>query len=120
MSVIFISFGISEVKNLQVDTGFSGWFLIDWETYKRLELKRAELPKEFWPEAKGFGGGRKLRGGYLEVKIPELDFSDAHIAYSAPGLGREWNLVGLRFLDQFKWSGNGEVFCLRGKKEGFA
>jgi hypothetical protein len=81
-----------------------------------LELERAELPEELWPVAGGFGGERRLRGGHLTVNIPQMDFTQASLVYSAPGLGSEWNLVGLRFLDQFVWSGDGERFSLQTKE----
>lgn len=112
ITVTFISQEITLTKTLQVDTGFSGWFLIDWDTFKHLRLQRSELPRELWPQAQGFGGQRRLRGGYLTVELPELGFRQVHIAYSAPRLGGKWNLVGLRFLDQFLWSGNSREFCL--------
>lgn len=115
VTVKFISQGITLTKTLQVDTGFSGWFLIDWGTFKLLKLQRSELPRELWPQAQGFGGQRRLRGGYLTVELPELGLRQAHVAYSAPRLGDEWNLVGLRFLDQFLWSGDGKEFCLAEK-----
>jgi predicted aspartyl protease len=105
-----------ETKILQVDTGFSGWFLIDWECYIKLDLIRNELPREMWPKAKGFGGSRRLRAAYLTVQIPELDIDSPYVAYSAPSLGREWNLIGLRFLDDFIWIGDGKRFCLRNKE----
>jgi hypothetical protein len=112
LTVTFLSQGITLTKTLQVDTGFSGWFLVDWETFKFLQLQRSELPRDLWPQAQGFGGQRRLRGGYLTVALPELGFRQPHVVYSAPRLGGEWNLVGLRFLDQFLWSGDGQEFCL--------
>ena len=113
--VQFACDGVNELKTLQVDTGFSGWFLIDWETYRELGLERSELPEEWWPWAGGFGGGRRLRAAYLSVRLPELAVDGFYVAYSAPGLGRKWNLVGLRFLDQFVRIGDGKQFCLRKK-----
>lgn len=112
LTVTLMSQGITLTKTFQVDTGFSGWFLVDWETFKFLQLQRSELPRDLWPQAQGFGGQRRLRGGYLTVTLPELGFREAHVVYSASKLGGEWNLVGLRFLDQFLWSGDGKEFCL--------
>jgi len=104
-----------QIQSFQVDTGFSGWFLLEWASYQELGLERSELPEELWPQAHGFGGSRQLRAAYVQVQIPELDFEQAHVIYSAPDLGAAWNLVGLRFLDQFHWSGDGKRFCLRTK-----
>lgn len=115
VTVQFARDGVEELRTLQVDTGFSGWFLIDWETYRKLGLERSELPEEWWPWARGFGGGRRLRAAYLSVRLAELAVDGAYVVYSAPGLGRKWNLVGLRFLDEFIWTGNGKRFCLRKK-----
>lgn len=116
VTVRLISDLSEQVQSFQVDTGFSGWFLLDWVSYQRLGLERSELPEEFWPQAHGFGGSRRLRAAYVQVQIPELGFEQAHVIYSAPDLDRSWNLVGLRFLDQFLWRGDGKRFCLQKRR----
>ncbi len=102
-------------KTLQVDTGFSGWLLIDRDSYRSLGLERSELPQRYWPWGHGFGGSRRLKAAYLWVRFPVLGLNQACVVYSNLEHGDDWNLVGLSFLDQFAWSGDGEKFCLREK-----
>lgn len=40
ITVTFISQEIALTKTLQVNTGFSGWFLIDGDTFKHLRPQR--------------------------------------------------------------------------------
>jgi len=116
VSLCLVTESAEEAIHFQVDTGFSGWILLDWDRYQRLGLARNELPEEFWPQVRGFGGSRRLQAAYVQVRLPDLDFEQPQVAYSGPGLGSEWNLVGLRFLESFRWSGDGKHFCLQRRR----
>lgn len=106
--------GQQVTKILMADTGALLHFVLDGENLERLKLLRA-------PFADG-GAWGILEAGWVYASIPDLQTELGVIAYSSDLLTQTVasegfdGIAGLEFLDRFKYSGDGEQFCLQTKR----
>lgn len=100
-------------KRLIADTGAPVEFVFSTESLNQMKLGDAL-------NVSG-GGWGELEGGRVFISMPELETETFVIAYSNDSIGsvaqREGfdGIAGLRFLDRFKYSGDGKQFCLQTK-----
>jgi hypothetical protein len=105
--------GRKVTKRLIADTGAPVEFVFSIKSLNQIKLGDAL-------NVSG-GGWGELEGGRVFVSMPELETETFAIAYGNDSIGlvaqREGfdGIAGLRFLDRFKYSGDGEQFCLQTK-----
>ena len=58
---------------IRVDTGYDGFLLVDEETYYRLGMTLAELPRSKWADGETVTGETvRLRRAIIQISIPRL------------------------------------------------
>lgn len=106
--------GKKVTKRLIADTGAPLEFILSSENLELLKLIDA-------PDAKG-GLWGKLEGAWVYLSMPKLETERLVVAYAneqlvsvARATGCD-GIAGLKFLDEFKYSGDGKQFCLQTKR----
>ena len=106
------STGQQKRKRLIADTGNPVAFILSFKDLQEISLGGAPSLSSPW--------GRLL-GAWVTASVPELHFTNCVVAYANDVLASFAQtegfdgLVGLKFLDEFVYSGDGTQFCLETK-----
>ena len=104
---------LREEYNFLIDTGFDGYLLIPYLTYKKFNLHQFELPPDLWSYGETISGELKpLRCSRALVKNLKIGF--AQIVEIETFEQNDQYIVGLGFLKRFQalLSGDKEQLCI--------